>query len=236
IVWQYVFVPLHEPPQSPATPEVQDKPAPETRVPPPTAARPSAPSTPSAGDSGEGQAAPPQSLNERLRVADFTPSVTHLTVTAQQPRGTVRFEYQDPTGWRVVKTFELQYDSYAMEVGVTLDKPGLKPVAMAATAPEPERLVTVENDLVRLVMTTRGARIKELLLKKYAGPWKAAPNLVWRWDYLWGSSGASTMAPVRGGNGALVNLVEASEAGLCPALEISADGQYPISRASACLH
>ena len=67
-----------------------------------------------------------------------------------------------------------------MEVDVTLDKPGLRSAPTAATSPEPERLVTVENDLVRIVMTTRGARIKELLLKKYAAPWKSPPNIVWQ--------------------------------------------------------
>ena len=103
-----------------------------------------------------GQTAPPLSLNERIQVATFTSSVAQLTVTAEQPRGTVRFEYQDPTGWRVVKTFELQYGSYAMEVDVTLDKPGLRSAPTAATSSEPERLVTVENDLVRMVMTTEG--------------------------------------------------------------------------------
>ena len=199
-------------------------------------ARPGAPSAPSAGDSPVGQTAPPLSLNERLQVANFTASVAQLTVTAEQPRGTVRFEYQDPTGWRVVKTFELHYGSYAMEVDVTLDKPGFRSAPTATTSPEPERLVTVENDLVRIVMTTRGARIKELLLKKYAAPWKSPPNLVWRWDYLWGSSGASTLATGRGGNDARVNLVEASEAGLWPAVEIAADGQHAMLRWGPGLH
>jgi YidC/Oxa1 family membrane protein insertase len=96
--------------------------------------------------------------------------------------------------------------------------------------------VTVENDVVRIVMTTRGARIKELLLKKYAAPWKSPPNIVWHWDYLWGSSGASTLARGRGGNDARVNLVEASEAALWPAVEISADGQHAMMRWGPGLH
>jgi YidC/Oxa1 family membrane protein insertase len=236
ILWQYVFVPVPDQPHTPVTPEFQEKPAPETKAPPPATVRPGAPSTPGTGDSTVGQATPPQSLNERLQVANFTPSVAQLTVAEQQRRGTVRFEYQDPTGWRVVKTFELQYGSYAMEVDVTLDKPGLRSAPTATASPEPERLVTVENDLVRMVMTTRGARIKELLLKKYAAPWRSPPNLVWRWDYLWGSTGASTLATGRGSNDARVNLVEASEAGLWPAVEISADGQQAMLRWGPGLH
>ena len=236
ILWQYVFVPVPDPPHSPVTPESQEKPTPEAKFPPPTMARPDEPFPPSAGHSPVGQAAPPQSLNERLQTATFSSSVAQLTVTAEQPRGTVRFEYQDPTGWRVVKTFELHYGTYAMEVDVTLDKPGLRSAPTAATSPEPERLVTVENDLVRVVMTTRGARMKELLLKKYAAPWKRPPNIVWQWDYLWGSSGASTLALGRGGSDARVNLVEASEAGLWPAVEISADGQHAALRWGPGLH
>jgi YidC/Oxa1 family membrane protein insertase len=157
-------------------------------------------------------------------------------VTAQQPRGTVQFAYQDPTGWRVVKTFQLQYGSYAMEVDVALDKPRVGSAPTAAAATEPERLVTLENDVVRVVMTTRGARIKELFLKKYAAPWKTDPNLVWHWDYLWGSSRASAPATMGGGNTTHVNLVETSEAGLWPALEISADGQHAILRWGPGLH
>jgi YidC/Oxa1 family membrane protein insertase len=175
-------------------------------------------------------------LNDRLQAANFTASVAQLTVTAEQPRGVVRFEYQDPAGWRVVKTFEVHYGSYAMEVDVTLDKSGLKSAPTAPTSPEPERLVTVENDLVRIVMTTRGARIKELLLKKYAAPWPSPPNIVWRWDYLWGSSGASTLASRPGGSQARVNLVEASEAGLWPAVEIAEDGQHATLRWGPGLH
>ena len=230
IVWQYVFVPLREPPQSPATRQPEEQSAPESSVPPPTVARPSVPSTPHVGDSPVGQVVPPQSLNERLQVATYTPSVVELIVTAHQPRGTVRFEYQDPTGWRVVKTFELHYGSYAMEVDVTLDKPGFRSAPPAVTGSEPERLVTVENDLVRMVMSTRGARIKELLLKKYAAPWKSPPNIAWRWDYLWGSSGASMLATGHGNNDERVNLVDASAAGLWPAVEISADGQQALLR------
>jgi YidC/Oxa1 family membrane protein insertase len=235
ILWQYVFVPVPEPPHPPTTPESQERPAPETKVSPPMA-RPGAPSQPSMGDHPVGPTAPPVSLNERLQAANFTASVAQLAVTAEHPRGAIRFEYRDPTGWRVVKTFELHYGSYAMEVDVTLDKPGQSSAPTAATPSEPERLVTVENDLVRMVMTTRGARIKELLLKKYAAPWKSPPNIVWRWDYLWGSSGAATPAVGRGGDGARVNLVEASEAALWPAVEISEDGQHALLRWGPGLH
>jgi len=198
ILWQYVFVPVSAPPHAPVTPESQERPTPETKVSPPAMARPGAPSDPSMGNNPVGQTAPPLSLNERLQEANFTASVAQLSVTAEQPRGTVRFEYRDPTGWRAIKTFELQYGTYAMEVDVTLDKPGLSSAPTAATSLEPERLVTVENDLVRMVMTTRGARIKELLLKKYAAPWKSPPNIVWHWDSLWRSSGATTLAMGRG--------------------------------------
>ena len=230
ILWQYVFVPLPEPPQPPAIPEPQDEPASETKVPPPTAAKPGTPSIPGIGDATRGQATPPESLNERLQVANFTPSVVQLEVTAYQPRGTVRFEYQDPTGWRMVKTFELHYDSYAIEVDVSIDKPGFRSAPVAVTSPEPERLVTLENDLVRIVMTTRGARINELLLKKYAAPWKSPPNLVFRWDYLWRGSQASTLATGGDGHSGLVNLVDTSAAGLWPAVEISADEQRAMLR------
>jgi YidC/Oxa1 family membrane protein insertase len=235
ILWQYVFVPVPEPPHPPTTPESQERPAPDTKVSPPMA-RPGAPSQPSMGDRPVGPTAPPVSLNERLQAANFTASVAQLAVTAEQPRGAIRFEYRDPTGWRVVKTFELHYGSYAMEVDVTLDKPGQSSAPTAATPSEPERLVTVENDLVRMVMTTRGARIKELLLKKYAAPWKSPPNIVWRWDYLWGSSGAATPAAGRAGDGARVNLVEASEAALWPAVEIAEDGQHALLRWGPGLH
>jgi YidC/Oxa1 family membrane protein insertase len=236
VLWQYVFAPLSEPPQQPAKPELQERPASEPSVQDPRATAPSQPSIPGAREGAVAQATAPQSLNERLHTANFSPSAAQLTVTEEQPRGTMRFEYQDPTGWRVVKTFELQYGSYAMEVDVTLDKPrpGSAPTAAAATGPE--RLVTLENDIVRIVMTTQGARIKELFLKKYAGPWKTAPNLVWQWDYLWGSSGASTPATTRRGNPPLVNLVESAEAGLWPALEIAADGQHALLRWGPGLH
>jgi YidC/Oxa1 family membrane protein insertase len=90
--------------------------------------------------------------------------------------------------------------------------------------------VTLENDLVRIVMTTRGARINELLLKKYAAPWKSPPNLVFRWDYLWRGSQASTLATGGDGHSGLVNLVDTSAAGLWPAVEISADGQRAMLR------
>jgi hypothetical protein len=56
----------------------------------------------------------------------------------------------------VVKTFELHYGSYAMEVDVTLDKPGFRSAPTTTISPEPERLITVENDLVRIVMTIAG--------------------------------------------------------------------------------
>jgi YidC/Oxa1 family membrane protein insertase len=235
ILWQYVFVPVPDTPRPPP-PESQERPAPESKgSPAPMTSREGAPG-PSTGETPVTQPTPPLSLNERLQVANFTVSLTQLMLTPEQPRGTVRFEYRDPTGWRVLKTFELHYGTYAMEVDVTLDKPGLSPAATAATSPEPERLVTVENDLVRIVMTTRGARIKELLLKKYAAPWKSPPNIVWHWDSLWGSSGASTLGLGRGGNEARVNLVEASEAALWPAVEISADGQHGMLRWGPGLH
>jgi YidC/Oxa1 family membrane protein insertase len=176
------------------------------------------------------QATAPQSLNERLQVANFSPSAWQLMVTEQQPQGVVRFEYQDPSGWRAVKTFELHHGSYAMEVGITLEKPGASSAVAGTTSAGPERLVTLENDVLRVVMTTQGARIKSLLLKKYAAPWKTDPNIVFRLDYLWGSSKASTPTSVRGANNTMMNLVEASEAGLWPALEISADGQQALLR------
>jgi YidC/Oxa1 family membrane protein insertase len=229
VLWQYVFVPLPEPPQQPQTPEPQE-PAAVPRVPTSGMTRPSAPATPGAGDVAVAQAVPVQSLNERLQTANYKPSVTQLTVTDHQPRGSVRFEYQDPSGWRAVKTFALQYGSYALDVDVTLDKPGFRSTPTAAAASEAERLVTIENDVLRIVMTTRGAHIKELLLKRYAAPWQTAPNLVWRWDYLWGSSSASTAAPLRQADDSLVNLVDASAAGLWPALEVSDDGQHALLR------
>jgi len=107
---------------------------------------------------------------------------------------------------------------------------------MAAVTTESERLVTLENDVVRMVMTTQGARIKELLLKKYAAPWKTAPNIVWHWNSLWGNTAASSPATTRSGNTTLVNLVEASEAGLWPAVEIAADGQHASVRWGPGLH
>jgi YidC/Oxa1 family membrane protein insertase len=235
ILWQYVFTPVHEAPRPPVPLEPQEKPAPGVSTPPATAIGPAAPSTPRAADGPVEQAALPQSLNERLQVANFTPSVTALGVTAQQPRGVVRFEYEDPSGWRVVKTFELHYDSYALEVEVHLDKPGVRSVPAATAPPESERLVTLESDLLRIVMTSRGARIKELLLKKYAAPWKTPPNIVWHWDSLWRKNDASVLAMARGDD-KRVNLVEASEAGLWPAVEIAADGQQATMRWGPGLH
>jgi YidC/Oxa1 family membrane protein insertase len=236
VLWQYVFVPVSEPPQSPVTPESEEKPAVGPRVHTPSTGKPGPLSNPEVREGASAPVSTPQSLNERLHTAHFSPSVAQLSVTAQQPRGTVQFTYQDPAGWRVVKTFELQYGSYAMEVDVTLDKPlpGSAPVAALTT--EPERLVTLENDVVRIVMTTQGARIKELFLKKYAAPWKTAPNIVWHWDSLWSSSGASAPATTRGGIAERVNLIEASEAGLWPALEISGDGQHALLRWGPGLH
>jgi YidC/Oxa1 family membrane protein insertase len=230
VLWQYVFVPQPEPPQQPATPEPQQKPASETRVQTPRSPEPSQPSAQGEGEVAVAHVASPQSLNERLQSANFSPSAAQVLVTEQQPRGSVRFEYQDPTGLRAVKTFELQRGSYAMEVDVSIDKPriGSSPTAILPTTSE--RLVTLENDVLRIVMTTRGARIKELLLKKYAAPWKTAPNLVWRWDFLWGSSAARTPATARGGDTNLVNLVDASAAELWPALEVSTDGRYAMLR------
>src|SRR5215468_629671 len=84
ILWQYVFVPLPEPPHSSVKPESQEKPAPETNVSPAPMARSGAPPTSGADDNPVEQVAPPQSLNERLQKANYTPSVTQLMVTAQQ--------------------------------------------------------------------------------------------------------------------------------------------------------
>jgi YidC/Oxa1 family membrane protein insertase len=230
VLWQYVFVPLSEPPQQPATPEPQEKPASETRVQTPRPPGPSLPSAPGGGEGIVAHAASPQSLNERLHSANFSPSVAQIMVTEQQPRGSVRFEYLDPAGWRAVKTFELQHGSYAMEVDVSIDKPRIGSAPTAALPTTSERLVTLENDVLRIVMSTRGARIKELLLKKYAAPWRTAPNLVLRWDYLWGSSGPRAPAATRGSNDALMNLVDASAAELWPALEVSTDGTNALLR------
>src|SRR6266540_1469404 len=164
VVWQYVFIPTREPPQRPTLPETQEKPANEPTTQAPRVTIPGRPSTPAAPETGSGRETPLQTLSERLRTANFTPSVSQLTVTAQQPSGDVRFEYQDPTGWRAVKTVALHNDSYALDVGVTLAKPGA--VASPPVAGmDAERLVILENDLLRIVMTTRGARIKELFLK-----------------------------------------------------------------------
>jgi YidC/Oxa1 family membrane protein insertase len=229
VLWQYVFVPISEPPQPPVTPESEEKPVVEPRVQAPRLSEPSPPSTAGAPKSAGPQAPAAQSLNERLHTADFSPSVTQLSVTAQQPRGSVQFAYQDPSGWRVVKTIELQYGSYAMDVGVTLDKSRLGPAPTATEANEPERLVTLENDLVRIVMTTHGARIQELFLKKYEGPWKTTPNIVWHWDSLWGNSGASVPA-AHGTRDSLVNLIDSTQAGLWPALEILDGGQQAMLR------
>src|SRR5918996_4221655 len=100
VLWQYVFVPQSEPPQQPETPTPEDKPTSVTRAPTSGTPGPSQPSTPGAGDVTVTPAPPPQSLNERLQWGYFKPSATQLMVTEQQPRGSVRFEYQDPTGWR----------------------------------------------------------------------------------------------------------------------------------------
>lgn len=230
ILWQYVFVPISEPPQQPTTPKVEDKPATERQsgLQAPTPPPPGQTSMPDAGVGSVATA--PQSLNERLHMANFNASVWQVLVTPEQPRGSVRFEYQDPTGWRAVKTFELHHGSYAMEVGVTLDKPSGSS-AMVTTVPDaPERLVTLENDVLRIVMTTRGARIQALLLKKYAAPWRTDPNLVLRLDYLWGSSKANTPAAARSANDTLMNLVATPEAGLWPAVEVAADGQHALLR------
>ena len=100
VLWQYVFVPVPEAPQQPATPERQEKPsAGSETAPTPSVTRPSQSSTPGAGETAVTQAAAPQSLNERLQVANFRPSAWQLTVTEQQPQGVVSFEYQDPSGW-----------------------------------------------------------------------------------------------------------------------------------------
>jgi YidC/Oxa1 family membrane protein insertase len=236
VLWQYVFVPVSEPPQPPVPPESQEKPVSETSKQTPGVGTPSLPLRPEARESAGAQGPAPQSLNERLHTAYFNPSATQLMVTPQQPRGTVQFTYEDPAGWRVLKTFELRYGSYAMEVDISVDKPLASPTATAAVTTESERLVTLENDVVRIVMTTQGARIKELLLKQYAAPWKTAPNLVWHWNALWGNTGASTLATTSRGNPTLVNLVDVPETGLWPAVEISADGQQASVRWGPGLH
>jgi YidC/Oxa1 family membrane protein insertase len=227
IIWQYVFVPTPEMPQQPVTSETKEIPPPQR--PPQAPAGPDAGqrASPGAPDVTAGQR-PPQTLNERLQTANFSPSALQVMVTEQHPRGVVRFEYQDPTGWRAVKTIEMHHGSYALDVSITVEKP--RPGAAAVTSAAAERSVVLENDLLRLVMTTRGARIKELSLKKYAAPWRTAPNLVWRWDYLWGGSSVAMPPPVRGTESNGVDLIDASETGLPPALEISADGQYALMR------
>jgi YidC/Oxa1 family membrane protein insertase len=238
ILWQYVFVPVPEPPQAPVGPEVQEKPAPNPATGPqaPSPPKPGQALTPGADEGRVSQAIAPQSVNERLRVADFSPSALQLLVTEQQPQGSIRFEYQDPAGWRVVKTFELHHDSYAMELGVTLEKPLRGATPAAVLQEQPERLVTLENDLMRVVMSTRGARIKQLFLKKYGAPWKTAPNLVWSWDLLWGGGKAGAALPISDADNARVNLIEASEAELWPALEISTDGEHALLRWGPGLH
>jgi YidC/Oxa1 family membrane protein insertase len=230
VVWQYVFVPTREPPQRPAPPETQEKPANEPTTQAPRVTIPGRPSTPAAPETGSGRETPLQTLSERLRTANFTPSASQLTVTAQQPSGAVRFEYQDPTGWHAVKTFELHDGSYALDVGVTLAKPGAAASPTPVAGMDAERPVILENDLLRIVMTTRGARIKELLLKKYAAPWTTSPNIEFHWNSLWGGSGASTSGPARHGESAVVNLIAAPEDALPPAVEVSADGQHALMR------
>jgi YidC/Oxa1 family membrane protein insertase len=230
VVWQYVVVPMSEPPQPPVTPEPRGSSVREPRAPLPETTQPTRPALPGVGEGPVRQAPPPLTLNERLQTANFTPSVSNLVVTEGQPRGAVRFEYDDPTGWRAVKTFEMHYGSYAVDMGVTLAKPSPgTPLTPAATL-APERLITLENDLLRIVMTTRGARIKELLLKRYAAPWKTAPNIVFQWDYLWGGTPARNPALRYAESGALMNLIAAPDEALPPALEVSADGQHALVR------
>lgn len=232
VIWQYVFMPTPEIPPQPVTPESEEEPLPRTIAPPPGPRGFTEPAMPSAPEATRPQR-PPQTLNERLQTANFTPSLHHLVVMERQPRGVVRFEYQDPTGWRAVKTIEMHYGSYALDVGVTVEKPrpgGADATATTALALEAERLVVLENDLLRIVMTTRGARIKELQLKKYAASWRTAPNLVWQWGFLWGGNSPATSASGPAVEGDLVNLIDAPEADLPPALEISQDGQYASMR------
>jgi YidC/Oxa1 family membrane protein insertase len=228
VVWQYVIVPVYEPPRPPVTPESPS--VREPAAPPPETAQPSRPALPGVGEGPVRPASPPLTLNERIQTANFTPSVTNLVLTEGQRQGVVRFEYQDSTGWRAVKTFEMHYGSYALDVGVTLAKPGAGAPAPPAAAAAAEQLVTLENDVLRIVMTTRGARIKDLFLKKYTAPWKTAPNIVWHWDYLWGGSPASNPALPRQEGGTMMNLIAGSEESLPPALEISADGQHALLR------
>ena len=94
ILWQYVFVPVSDPPHSPVTPESQEKPAPEDQSPLPRSQDLARRLVRARATALWDQTAPPLSLNERIQVANFTSSVAQLTVTAEQPRGTVRFEYQ----------------------------------------------------------------------------------------------------------------------------------------------
>jgi YidC/Oxa1 family membrane protein insertase len=230
LIWQYVFLPTREVPQQPTAPETGERPPPQTTARAPAPPSPTQPATPSAPEALAGQRPPPATLNERLQTANFTPSVPQLAVTEQRPQGAVRFEYEDPTGWRAVKTIGMHRGSYALDVTVAVEKPQPGVSRPPPSAEAPERSVVLENDLLRIVMTTRGARIQELLLKKYAGPWTTAPNIVWRWDYLWGGSSAATPPLARGTEGELVNLIEAPENALPPALEISADGQSALMR------
>ncbi len=230
VMWQYVFSPSTESPQRPLPPATSDQPPAQTGAQPRSMPQPSPSSLPRAAERSPGKPAALQTLNERLQTASFTPSVTQLSVTEREPNGAVQFEYEDATGWRVVKRFELRYGSYAMELGVTVAKPEVERAATAATTDAPEEAVVLENDLLRISMTTRGARIKELLLKKYAAPWPTAPNIVWRWDFLWGGKGASPSAVLHHGNGALVNLLDAPEEALSPVLEVSSDRRQALLR------
>lgn len=238
VLWQYVFSPGPEPPRQSSQPETVDKPPVQTATPPPSATMAGQAATAGSTVAAAAEPPAPQTLNERLQTAIFTPSVSQVTVTERQPSGVVRFEYQDPTGWRVVKSLELHHGSYALEMGVTVVKPqgGEAPsVRQPPAGSEPrgglaEQLVTLENDLLRIVMTTRGARVKDLLLKKYAAPWQTDPNLVWRWDFLWGGSGARTTPKPRQANATMVNLIAATEEMLPPALEVSADGRQALLR------
>jgi YidC/Oxa1 family membrane protein insertase len=236
VIWQYVFVPTPEAPRQPASPRSEEQSSPQTTAQAPGQRGSTPPASSAAPETSASQRPAPQTLNERLQSANFTSSVPQLLVTEDQPRGRVRFEYQDPTGWRAVKTLQMQHGSYALDVGIGVDKPAPGAPSVAVSTDVAERTVVLENDLLRVVMTTRGARVKEILLKKYRAPWKTAPNLVWRWDYLWGASGVTTPQPLRVTEGDLVNLIEAPETALPPTLEIAPDGQSALMRWGPGLH
>jgi len=235
VVWQYVISPMVDRPQQPAQPEFVDKPREQPPLQAPGTTTPTQPAAPrQAGVAAEKPRTPqPQTFSERLQLADFTPSVTQLTVTEREPSGAVRFEYQDPSGWRVVKSLELRYGSYALEQRITIAKPQPGEAPPQDVPAGVEQLVALENDLLRIVMTTRGALIRELFLKKYEAPWSTDPNIVWHWAYFWGPSPPPVTSRRRVG---AVNLIAASAETLPPAVEVTADGRQALLRWGPGLH